>query len=99
MLAPAVASLEKAGIIGGPNSPVPYVYGYDEQPRSCEHNIRMLFGAVKKRFQNKVHTAAVLNWKGGLPVDLPVDIWILQYEDYVPADAQRWRAAGKPQYW
>jgi hypothetical protein len=29
-----------------------------------------------------VTTAAVLNWPGGLPVDLPVDIWIVQYEDW-----------------
>jgi hypothetical protein len=44
------------------------VYGYDEQPRSCESNIRKLFGAVKARWPH-VYTAAVLNWDE-MPTDL-----------------------------
>ena len=45
-LAPTVARLDAAGILDRREA---YVYGYDEQPRSCEGNIRTLFGAVKKR--------------------------------------------------
>jgi hypothetical protein len=98
MLAPTVDAMDKLGLLDMPGRKA-YVYGYDEQPISCEHNIRTLFGAVKKRFP-KVYTAAVLNWKGGLPADLPVDIWILQYEEYNAKNAQKWRnETGKPQYW
>ena len=75
----------------------PYVYGYDEQPPSCEANIRALYGALKTRWPH-VATAAVLNWPGGLPVDLPVDIWIVQYEDFVAKQAQAWQRAGKQVY-
>ena len=39
-------------------------------------------------------TVATLNWKGGLPASLPVDIWTLQYEDYNATTAAAWQAAG-----
>lgn len=45
-LASIAAAVEAIG--AGPDAR-PYVYGYDEQPRSCEPNIRTLFGAVKAR--------------------------------------------------
>jgi len=53
-----------------------YVYGFDEQPISCYDNIQTLFNTVKQAFP-EVTTSAVLNWNGGLPITLPVDIWIL----------------------
>lgn len=71
----------------------PYVYGYDEQPPSCEHNIRALFGAVKERWP-WVATAAVLNWPKGLPADLPLDIWIVQYGVWTDAAAEQWKKSG-----
>ena len=46
-LAPAIASI--AAIDPTHAYTKPYVYGYDEQPASCEPNIRALFGAVKAR--------------------------------------------------
>lgn len=76
-----------------------YVYGFDEQPQSCEANVRALFGAIKSKWPF-ITTAAVLNWAGGLPVDLPVDLWILQYESPVNHSAwQAWKAAGKRRFW
>lgn len=52
-----------------------YVYGFDENPVSCEPQVRKLFGATKKAFPT-LKTAAVLNWSP-MPVDLPVDIWVM----------------------
>ena len=95
MLEPTVNKLKASGILDTKQA---YVYGYDEQPPSCEANIRALFGAVKAKWPF-ITTAAVLNWPGGLPVDLPVDVWILQYEDYNAENAKRWKAAGKRQFW
>jgi hypothetical protein len=95
MLEPTITQLDKEGLL---NSTKPYVYGYDEQGRGCESNIRALFGAIKKKWPAVV-TVAVLNWPGGLPVDLPVDIWVLQYQEFVAEDAKRWKQAGKQQYW
>ena len=44
LVAPAIAAL------GPPAADYrAYVYGFDEQPPSCEANIRKLFGAVKAR--------------------------------------------------
>lgn len=87
-----LATIEAAvGAIGDHPDVRPYVYGYDEQPPSCEPNIRRLFGAVKARWPH-VTTAAVLNWPGGLPADLPVDIWIVQYEDWNATQATAWQA-------
>ena len=71
----------------------PYVYGFDEQPDSCEYNIRALFGAVKSRWGNKVYAVAALNWKD-MPADLPLDIWVLQYQYYDQAKATTWQSAG-----
>eukprot|EP00755_Sulcionema_specki_P018301 Sspe_Gene.66551::Locus_39313_Transcript_1_1_Confidence_1.000_Length_1770::g.66551::m.66551 len=91
MLEPAVESIleQRKG--------VPYVYGYDEQSTACEANIRKLYGAVKERWGSKVLTVATLNWEP--PVDLPVDIWVLQYENYEKFNVSAWKAAGKKQYW
>ena len=42
-------------------------------------------------------TAAVLNWSP-MPLDLPVDIWILQFEEFNATNARDWIAAGKEQW-
>ena len=59
--------------------------------------VSLLFGAVKAAFP-EVRTMAALNW-ATMPVDLPLDIWVLQYEEYNAATAQPWIAAGKQQFW
>ena len=73
-----------------------YVYGFDENPISCEPQVRQLFGAVKESFPT-LKTAAVLNWSP-MPIDLPVDIWILQYQKFNATDVHSWTAAGKKQW-
>lgn len=86
LITPAIEAL-------GPSSPDfrPYVYGYDEQPESCEANIRSLYGAIKAKWPH-VATAAVLNWKDGLPADLPLDVWIVQYGVWEASKAAAWQA-------
>ena len=90
-LAPVVKDLKAAGILH-----LAYIYGFDENPRTCEGQIRKLFGAAKMAFPG-LRTAAALNWSP-MPVDIPVDIWVLQYEMVNPVDASAWRAAGKVQW-
>ena len=90
-LKPIVAALDAAGIVDRA-----YIYGFDENPVSCEPQVRKLFGATKKAFP-KLRTSAVLNWSP-MPVDLPVDVWILQYQEFKSADAAKWAAAGKDQW-
>eukprot|EP01064_Diplonema_japonicum_P031991 TRINITY_DN5913_c0_g1_i1.p1 TRINITY_DN5913_c0_g1~~TRINITY_DN5913_c0_g1_i1.p1 ORF type:complete len:515 (+),score=62.55 TRINITY_DN5913_c0_g1_i1:207-1751(+) len=84
-------TIDKILAFGGTTKP--YVYGFDEQPISCEPNIRALYGAVKARWGDKVSTVAALNWKN-MPIDLPVDIWVLQYQYYTLNQATAWQAAG-----
>eukprot|EP00928_Gymnodinium_smaydae_P028478 TRINITY_DN21709_c0_g1_i1.p1 TRINITY_DN21709_c0_g1~~TRINITY_DN21709_c0_g1_i1.p1 ORF type:complete len:613 (-),score=49.12 TRINITY_DN21709_c0_g1_i1:124-1962(-) len=90
-LKPIVTALEAAGI-----AERAYIYGFDENPKECEPQVRKLFGATKHAFP-RLRTAAVLNWSP-MPVDLPVDIWILQYQDFNTSDADRWARAGKMQW-
>ena len=73
-----------------------YIYGFDENPISCEPQVRQLFDATKAAFP-KLKTAAVLNWSP-MPIDLPVDIWILQYEEFNATDVTQWIQAGKQQW-
>eukprot|EP01060_Flectonema_neradi_P032321 TRINITY_DN5113_c0_g1_i4.p1 TRINITY_DN5113_c0_g1~~TRINITY_DN5113_c0_g1_i4.p1 ORF type:complete len:536 (+),score=117.52 TRINITY_DN5113_c0_g1_i4:235-1608(+) len=87
-IAPTVERILKAN-----TTSKPYVYGFDEQPTSCEANIRSLFGAVKSRWGDKVLTVAALNWKE-MPSDLPLDIWVLQYQTYNKTKASAWQASG-----
>jgi len=70
-LAPTVVALEQLKLLDRA-----YIYGFDENPPSCEPQVRKLFGATKAAYPG-LATAAVLNWSP-MPVDLPVDIWILQ---------------------
>ncbi len=72
-----------------------YLYGFDEKPRSFEPVIRKVFGAAKKQWPG-LKTMAVLNWDP--PADMPLDIWVQQYQMYNPRAARRWQKAGK-QYW
>jgi len=90
-LRPIVKSLEVAGIVDRA-----YIYGFDENPVECEPQVRKLFGATKRAFP-RLQTAAVLNWSP-MPVDLPVDIWVLQYQEFQSKDVQQWIAAGKVQW-
>lgn len=90
-LKPTVTALRDAGLLDRT-----YVYGFDENPPSCEPMVRKLFGATKKEFPD-LTTAAVLNWNP-MPTDLPVDIWVLQYEDFDAETSAEWLAAGKQQW-
>ena len=92
MLAPAVEAIGR--LDPSRNATRPYVYGYDEQPPTCEANIRALFGAIKARWPH-VATAAALNWGEHMPTDMPIDIWVVQYEKTAASAVQAWQAAGK----
>ena len=91
ILTPVVADYEARGILGNM-----FVYGFDETPASCEASIRRIFGAIKRKWP-LVRTVAVLNWLP--PTDLPLDVWVLQYEVYNETQASTWTAAGKQQWW
>lgn len=90
-LDPIMTALEAAGIADRA-----YVYGFDECPLSCEPQVRQLFGATKARWPS-LRTSAVLNWSP-MPTDLPLDVWILQYQEFKSDDAAAWAAAGKLQW-
>ena len=74
-----------------------YVYGFDEEPPSCASQIALVFGAVKAAFP-EVRTMAALDWVD-VPLDLPLDIWVLQYQEYNGTAAAPWLAAGRQQFW
>lgn len=91
ILTPVVEQYSAAGILDRM-----FVYGFDEAPEDCEESIRSVFGAIKSKWP-QIRTMAVLNW---LPAtDLPLDVWVLQYEFYDASEAQQWIAAGKQQWW
>eukprot|EP00435_Cladocopium_sp_Y103_P045609 s3136_g13.t1 len=73
-----------------------YVYGFDEVPAHCEPELRQVFGAVKEAFPG-LKTMAAINWED-LPTDLPLDIWVLQYQlfdQFGPEASRTWTEAGK----
>ena len=73
-----------------------YVYGFDEVPAHCEPQMRQVFGAVKETFPG-LKTMAAINWEHPA-VDLPLDIWVLQYqlfEEFGPKASAAWAEAGK----
>ena len=74
-----------------------YVYGFDELPNTCIEQITNVFGAVKQAFP-EIRTMGALDWPY-MPLDLPLDIWVLQYEEYNATAALEWVAAGKQQFW
>ena len=90
-IAPTIEELGREGMVEHA-----YVYGFDEKPKEMEPVIRQVFGAVKERWP-KMHTMAVLNWEP--PVDIPVDTWVILYNEHDPQAAARWRAAGKEYWW
>ena len=75
-----------------------FVYGFDEVDKACEQSLRKIFGAIKSHWSD-LRTVAVLNWEGGLPADLPLDVWVLQYEEFNASEAAAWIASGKEQWW
>ena len=73
-----------------------FVYGFDEAPDTCEESIRTLYTALKAKW-TELRTVATVNW---LPdTTIPLDVWVLQYEEYNKAEAEKWVQAGKQQWW
>ena len=91
ILTPVVNEYESKGILDNM-----FIYGFDEAPATCEESVRKIFGAVKQKWPS-LRTVAVLNWLP--PTDLPLDVWVLQYEEYNETEASIWVAAGKQQWW
>lgn len=91
VLTPVIDEYEKRNLLDSM-----FVYGFDEAPKTCESSIRKIYTALKQKWP-KLRTVAVLNWLPSL--DLPLDVWILQYEHFDEADAIKWTAAGKEQWW
>ena len=91
-LTPTVTALQQQNLLQ-----YAYVYGFDELPAACEPEIRKLFGAVKQKFAG-LRTVSAINWDT-MPADLPVDVWVLQYQLYNASKAAAWIAAGHQQWW
>ena len=73
-----------------------YVYGFDEVPATCEPQLRQVFGAVKGSFPG-LKTMAAINWQH-MPTDLPLDVWVLQYQlfdQFDPVYFSNWTGAQK----
>lgn len=68
------------------------VYGFDEIVVGCEPVVRQLFAAAKAAFPG-VQTMSALDW-ASVPLDMPLDIWVLQYQLVDAATAAAWTAAG-----
>ena len=75
-----------------------FIYGFDEAPALCEQSLRNVYGAIKTKWPH-LTTMATLNWFPSL--DLPLDVWVIQYEYYNPAETEKWVKAGnsKQQWW
>lgn len=73
-----------------------FIYGFDEAPADCEQSVRNVYGAIKTKWP-QLRTMATLNWAPS--TNLPLDVWVIQYEFYNPAEAGPWIAAGKEQWW
>ena len=72
------------------------VYGFDEIDASCEPAVRQLFSAAKSAFPG-VRTLSAIDWPT-VPLDLPLDVWVLQYQLVDPAVTIPWVAAGHELY-
>ena len=71
-----------------------YVYGFDEVSAQCEPQLRQVFGAVKQAFPG-LKTMAAINWNH-VPVDLPLDVWVLQYQYFRKSESpSKWTEAKK----
>ena len=93
VLTPTVAEYKSKGLLENM-----FVYGFDEVHKSCEQSIRKIFGTIKERWPS-LRTVAALNWYGGLPTDLPLDVWVIQYHHFDPSTAAVWTRSGKQQWW
>lgn len=91
LLTPVVEEYEKRNLLDSM-----FVYGFDEAPQTCESSVRKIYTALKQKWP-KLRTVAVLNWLPSL--DLPLDVWVLQYETFNEANALKWTATGKEQWW
>ena len=69
------------------------VYGFDEIDPSCEPAVRQLFAAAKAAFPG-VRTLSAIDWPS-VPLDLPLDVWVLQYQLVDANVTGPWVAAGK----
>ena len=73
-----------------------FVYGFDEAPETCQESITALYTALKQKWKD-LRTAATVNW---LPdTTTPMDVWVLQYEEYNEDEASKWVQTGKQQWW
>ena len=92
-LAPRIEALRAANL-----SHRSYVYGFDESHADHAPAIRLLFGAIKARWP-EVRTLSVTSWV--MPDDLPVDIWVYEYQfadlhpSFASAAARRQAAGGE----
>ena len=68
------------------------VYGFDEIDSSCEPAVRQLFAAAKAAFPG-VRTLSAIDWHT-VPLDLPLDVWVLQYQLVNRSVTDAWVAAG-----
>lgn len=73
-----------------------FVYGFDEIDVSCEPAVRQLFGAAKAAFPG-LRTLSAIDWPS-LPLDLPLDTWVLQYQLVDRAVTDPWVKAGHGLY-
>ena len=72
------------------------VYGFDEIDASCEPVVRQLFAAAKAAFPG-VRTLSAIDWPS-VPLDLPLDVWVLQYQLVNRSVTDPWIAAGHELY-
>ena len=93
ILTPVIVEYQSSGLLERM-----FVYGFDEVAETCEQSMRKIFGAIKERWPS-LRTVATLNWGGGMPTDLPLDVWVLQYEFFNASTAAIWTASGKQQWW
>jgi len=72
------------------------VYGFDEIDPSCEPVVRQLFAAAKAAFPG-VRTLSAIDWPS-VPLDLPLDVWVLMYQLVNQSITDPWVAAGHELY-
>ena len=72
------------------------VYGFDEIDASCEPAVRQLFAAAKAAFPG-LRTLSAIDWPA-VPLDLPLDVWVLQYQLVNRSVTDPWIAAGHELY-
>ena len=53
---------------------------------------------IQKDDDDRNTPARLVRCRSPMPTDLPVDVWILQYQEFNGADARAWHEAGKLQW-